>query len=375
MIAVGCYIYAGGFSLGVKKHFDVVAHLEDPKPYGNDVIKMNPDFLGALPVHAHPEWPNLYPDLLHANPPCAPFSNANTRSFKQDSWRNDPRIECWHNVAKYAIRNNVPFVAIETVPQAYSKAPGMLLDKADEFSYEGYQTMIFLHNAMFMGSCQNRPRLIFIASKYDIQLQEYTSLPTKNIGDKLDESLPYLHSPHNFSIKCNPKYQDCLDNTKPGKRLRDSWQELNPEEQRELNEQGQVKGRPTFGVKRLNREDQMNVIVGYSIIHPEENRYLSIKEYQTLGDYPPSYYMPRKPSSMSLVARGVSSKVGEWVGATAKATLEHAQSTKSTNDLIIHDGLQGWDNRTEYSVEIGPDAQLPEVGLRTRKTSYKGNQP
>lgn len=376
MKAIGVYIYSGGFSLGVRKHFDVLAHLEDPKPYGDDVIKMNPNYWGQMPIHAHPNWPDYFPDFLYANPPCAPFSNANTRSFEIDSWKADPRIFCWHNTAKYAIANNVPFVAIETVPQAYSKAPTMLLEKAEEFSYAGYQTMICLHNAMFMGSCQNRPRLMFIASKYDIKMSIYESVPTVFVGNKIDEALPYLNHEHNYYIKCSEKYKDCLERTEKGERLRDAWEKLNPESDREFNSFGQVKGRPTFGVKRLERDQLMNVIVGYSIIHPDEPRYLSIKEYQILGDYPGDYYLPRKPTSMNLVARGVSSKVGEWVAQTAKDTIEAGSFPTDTNSLIIHDGMQGWDNRTEYKVEIDPNVKLlPEVSLRTRKTSYRGIQP
>jgi site-specific DNA-cytosine methylase len=376
MNALGVYIYAGNFSIGVRKHFSILAHLEDPKPYGIETIKMNDEYWHGMPVHPYPDWPNYYPDLLYANPPCAPFSNANTRSFTKDSWKNDPRIACWHNTAKYAINNNVPFVAIETVPQAYSKAPTMLLEKAEEFSYAGYQTMIFLHNAMFMGSCQNRPRLLFIASKYDIKLTEYASTPIKLVGDKLDEALPYIHHEHNFEIKCNEKYKACLEVTKPGERLRDAWEGINPEESWIQNEQGQIKGRPTFGVKKIERNNVMNVIVGYSIIHPDEPRYLTIKEYQILGDFPGDYYLPRKPNSMNLVARGVSSTVGDWLGKTAKQTIEAAEYPDDTNQLIIHDGLQGWSHATNYKQEIGPDiCTLPEIGLRTRKTSYLGNQP
>jgi site-specific DNA-cytosine methylase len=376
MKAVGVYIYAGNFSLGVRKHFDIEAHLEDPKPYGDDVIRMNPGYFAGMPIHPYPDWPNYYPDLLFANPPCAPFSNANTRSFSKDSWKNDSRISCWHNTAKYAIENNVAFVAIETVPQAYSKAPTMLLEKAEEFSYAGYQTMIFLHNAMFMGSCQNRPRLLFLASKYDIKLAEYNSKPTATVGSKLDEALPYLNSEHDFSIKCSEKYKACLETTEPGERLRDAWEKINPEESWQQNEQGQIKGRPTFGVKKLKRDEQMNVIVGYSVIHPDEPRYLTLKEYQTLGDFPPDYYLPRKPSSQSLVARGVSSKVGEWLGRTALLTLENASYPEDTNSLIIHDGLQGWDHSANYIQPISPEiVTLPDIGLRTRKTSYIGNQP
>lgn len=365
MRAVGIYIYAGGFSLGVRKHFDIVAHLEDPKPYGEKVIRMNPEYWGDMPVHPHPEWPNYDVDMLYANPPCAPFSNANTRSFQKDSWRNDPRISCWHNTASYAIKNDIPFVAIETVPQAYSKAPTLLMEKAEEFAWEGYECTIFLHNAMFMGSCQNRPRLMFIASKTKLKLAGYHSIPNTTVGDKLEEGMGLYKGADDFFINCSEKYRSYLPEIKQGERLRDTWERLNPEETWERNSRGQVKGRPTFGVKRVQNDKQMNVIVGYTIVHPDEHRYLTVKEYQTLGDYPTEYILPKSQTSLPFVARGVSASVGDFIGKTAKLTLE-AGEAPNLDKLHIINGLQGKGGEYTQSIEIGPNIPLPTMGLRSK---------
>ena len=39
MKALGTYIFAGGFTLGVKKHFDVLAHFEDKPGLYKKTIK------------------------------------------------------------------------------------------------------------------------------------------------------------------------------------------------------------------------------------------------------------------------------------------------------------------------------------------------
>lgn len=366
--AVGVYIYAGGFAVGMKKAgFDIIAHLEDPKPYGKEIIRMNKHYFGDIPIHAFPRWVDYKPDVLFANPTCAPFSNANTRSFLPGSWKRDPRIACWHNTVDYVIKNEIPFAAIETVPQAYSKAPDLLVDKAQELNFAGYNVCIFIHNAMFMGSCQNRPRLIMFASKYKLKFAEFENEPTTTVKMKLDTLAGVEYDKVKATVKVPEKYKHVLEITEVGERLRDSWQRLNPSETWTLNERGQVKGRPTFGVKKLRPDGQMVVIVGYDLIHPDEQRFVDRKEYSILGDYPTDYIFPWKSSKVnSYVARGVSASVGRWVGECAKLTLE-SKEDEFKESLLIVQGLQGWANIQTYSIDLnGDNIKLPSISLRSK---------
>ena len=41
MKAIGSHIFAGGFTLGVEKHFDVLAHFEGDGAYGADTFALN----------------------------------------------------------------------------------------------------------------------------------------------------------------------------------------------------------------------------------------------------------------------------------------------------------------------------------------------
>ena len=41
MKALGSYIFAGGFTIGVKKHFDIEAHFEGDGAYGADTFSLN----------------------------------------------------------------------------------------------------------------------------------------------------------------------------------------------------------------------------------------------------------------------------------------------------------------------------------------------
>lgn len=369
--AVGVYIYAGGFSVGMKRAgFDIEAHLEDPEPYGKEIIRMNPEYFGDMPIHAFPRWKDYKPDVLFANPPCAPFSNANTRSFLPDSWKRDPRIACWHNTVEYIIKNDIPFAAIETVPQAYSKAPGLLIEKAQELSFAGYNVTVFIHNAMYMGSCQDRPRLIMFASKYALKFAEFESDRCVTVAKKLSQLDGVEYDRGECFVKIADRYKLVVEAMNAGQRLRDVWEDMNPEETRTKNERGQCKGRPTFGVKKLNPDGQMVVIVGYDLIHPTEKRYINRREYAILGDYPKDYIFPWHSSRVNAyVARGVSSCVGEWVGNSAKLTLE-AKDTTMNENLVIKQGLQGWNKVQTYEVDISADTkELPKISLRSKKDS------
>ena len=73
MKALGTYIFAGGFTLGVRKHFDVQAHFEMKPGLYKKTVKANfPD----LPIYeGEDEWPRKkYKgkiDFVYCNPMCS----------------------------------------------------------------------------------------------------------------------------------------------------------------------------------------------------------------------------------------------------------------------------------------------------------------
>ena len=82
--AVGSYIFAGGFTLGVSKHFNVLAHLEDGA-YGVSSARKN---FPKLPIHTDPStWPLKKlagtADLVYGNPLCAAWSDLNGKASSQ----------------------------------------------------------------------------------------------------------------------------------------------------------------------------------------------------------------------------------------------------------------------------------------------------
>jgi site-specific DNA-cytosine methylase len=79
MTALGIHIYAGGFSVGVRNHFNILAHLENSQ-FGRKTVERN---FPGLPIYHKPEeWPVESfkgVDLIYGNPPCKFWSSAGSK--------------------------------------------------------------------------------------------------------------------------------------------------------------------------------------------------------------------------------------------------------------------------------------------------------
>ena len=143
MKALGTYIFAGGFTLGVSKHFDVEAHFESKPGLYKKTFKANfPD----IPVYeGEDDWPRKKfknkIDFVYCNPPCAPWSNLGGAQKGAGAWRDDPRIKCWRDSFNLLKELNPKAIAIESVPRVYSKNGGrpMIMELTKEANELGYQ--------------------------------------------------------------------------------------------------------------------------------------------------------------------------------------------------------------------------------------------
>lgn len=388
MKSIACYVYAGNFSLGVMSvpGCKVLAHCEDPKPYGDEVLRLNPKYFGKVKVHpyqadANIPWP-VYKDLdlIFANPPCAAFSNANTVSFNKDSWKDDPRVACWWNVIKHIQRCQPTMFAIESVCQMYSKAPDHICKITRWAKQNGYRPHLFFHNTCFMGSAQDRKRLLFIGTRHELVEANYLSKPALTVGQALKGVRRGEWEP-----AVEDRLKEVVKAALPGEDLRRAWNRLHPEGKRKLNERGQVAGRPSFGLRRYRMDAPSLVVMGYPIVHPSEDRYFSLAEHKALADFPRDYKFPQKSGCFDYVGRGVSSKVGTWLAKTCKLTLSKKKPLKGDTRLRIINGLTGMEeedvgviDNTNYlpvlSLSVRPTTTLRRAGTPKKVVNRSDNQ-
>jgi site-specific DNA-cytosine methylase len=342
--AIGAYIFAGGFTLGVSKFFKVLCHLED-SDYGVKTAQRNfPD----LPIYVGSEhWPDkLEADFVYGNPPCAAWSVAGyTKDKGTDKWLSDPRVACTEKHFSLLGRTRPKVWAWESVTQAFSKGRLFVKRLEQEASRLGYSTSYLLHNSQYLGLPQVRKRFFMVCHRVkffpvepDWKMNVTPVSVLKNV--KAGEETHYGKEGTRFANRYNP----LLPKVRPGQRLVRAWEENiagNDPELWERNKNGTITGRPSFGHCRLPLDRPGGAIVGYGVIHPIEHRFLTTEEIQVLCGFPSSFVFTPKTTQAraSEIARGVCPPVGAWLArAVHRAVMENERVEKP--QVVVHNLLK-----------------------------------
>jgi site-specific DNA-cytosine methylase len=327
--ALGAYIFAGGFTLGVQDHFDVVGHLEDG-PYGVATTRKAQEtghFKSAFPIFDAPDrWPwEDYVDrvdLLYGNPPCAAWSPLGPRAQRGlDAWKKDPRVDCTRGHFNLAELVRPRVWAWESVPQAYSTGRPFVEHLTERAVKLEYAVDFVLHNAMHLGAHQSRRRFFMVATTVNVDWS-CPWLPCLSGSDALAtlpaHAPPDGHAPDHYYEKMFMKM------VKPGEALRAAYpaylekvrQKFQKKHGKEIPEdlRSSVAPRPSFGERRLPSDRPAGAIVDSLIIHPTEERYLTIAELGHLGGWPVDYPLEGGgvDARSRLLTRAVLPPVGRW---------------------------------------------------------------
>lgn len=337
-IAVGCQIYAGGFTLGVRRAgFDILAVMEDGT-YGVDTARKNhPD----IPIFTDPDqWPidefeNLDHriDLVYGNPPCAAWSVANapmtTEAAIRKAAAEDPRINCTrrHFSLLEALRPRA--WVWESVVGATNKGRAFtegLTHRANELGYNVYWV---LHDAQWMGVPQSRKRFFFVAIESKLVIDPDSMSPdVVTVGEALSDPavVELVKQAGGGDRHCYARRRDLnevISETRPGEPLIKAWERLNPDPEKwQRRPNGFVIGRPAFTITRAPVDRPSGVVMN-DMVHPTEDRWMTVHEYATLCGFPHDYDWSLADShDASIVARGVCPPVGEWIAGQIMRSLE-----------------------------------------------------
>lgn len=344
--ALGVYIFAGGFTQGLKKHCKVLAHLEDEPYAGTDTSQLNHPEVPIHFRHGADTWPDADKfqnvDLIYANPPCAIVSPIG-RSMKNgaDNWRTDPRLSCWTRTFEL-LRLNPKVLLIESVPGIASpkKALPYVLALAREARRRGYCVTLMHHDGALFGLPQHRKRFFFIAHKHKLVWPEVRKRKVPTVGEVVGKVKdPGYFTPMQLDHKkvwaqlklarvrdgqggFYPKYE----------RFKTAWCRI-------FNEPATGpcgrKGRPLFMHTRLHAHRPMNAFVGNYYFHPTSARHLGVNEMKALCGYPVTYKISARPGkTATLLAQAVLPPVGAWVGRMTALTLA---SALTPNELTVQD--------------------------------------
>lgn len=324
--AVGCHVFAGGFTVGVQKRMKVDVQLER-HGFGLDTARA----MCGVDCVEYP-WPKTHGDLLYGNPRCTGFSTI-TAGYSPDC-HGPYSKQCqdiW-DLCLYGIEHKFPVIIWESVQQAFSTGRPLLDKLRDEhFVPAGYRIAHLLLNAASFGNCQQRKRYFFVA--YKRENGPFNISPPDIDG--------HLHSVYDAIWK--KRMRQCREGvvwSKDAEYDEDCYARLTPDEKVVvpllpngmcLNEfaRWQFDDLPqafknTWTLRDSNMPFSMHCIgrtqwlrpsptlhsSASRFIHPTADRPLSIGELATIMGWP---QIPVGPNPIGQIAKGIVPAVGTWL--------------------------------------------------------------
>ncbi len=331
MKAIGCNIFAGGFTLGVREHFEVLAHFEHAKPYGMDVMDQN---LPGLFVHYPKEgWPRSprYPGerertrFVYANPPCAPFSGAS--AGRATSWDKDPRLSCFVDSFELLFDIQPDVLAIESVCDSFAKARAFTEQLSRRAAAEGYATTILFHNARYLGVPQIRKRVFYVYHRVAFEPAPVDFESEVTVRQAFRGLRIPAATRKRWKAGLRPVAAQLAAQTPPGGRLAKTFNALYPEPERRPD--GKVADRPSFLETRIPWDKPANVLMGGNkLIHPVEDRYLYPEELLRLATFPDTWVWENGldlGTAGKHLSQGIAPKVGAWLAEGVRASIERGR--------------------------------------------------
>lgn len=333
--ALGAYIFAGGFTLGVKKHFEVVAHLEEAAGYGVPSMEVNQP---EIPVYTDAErWPleglaRQGPiDFIYGNPPCAAWSALGPRVQRgHDSWQTDERVNCTRIHFQLLDFFRPHIWAWESVPQAWSTGRAFVHHLAERAQELGYHVSVVLHDAQYLGTPQQRRRMFMVCHDVELDFRTYLSRP-RPCGPVIRRAMKGDRNPEYVKYNIPVGF---FNEVGPGETLRNV-------RDRYLQKSGKRDEdviRPGFAYRRADPDRPACTVTGATQIHPDLPRLMSTRELLAVCGFPLSYRLVGRSANdkQPQIARGVLPPVGNWL---AKVVRDGLSASKPVSPGLVEVNL------------------------------------
>lgn len=323
--ALGIYIFAGGFTLGMKKYFNIIGHCEDG-PFGTETAKRN---LNVQIWDQPEEWPLKQltgkVDVIYCNPPCAPWSAAGKSTrHGGDNWRKDDRVDCVRNCFN-ALEVVKPKIWVwESVCRAFTSGRPFVDELTKKANAMGYAVTYFLTDGALHGLPQYRKRFHMICHKVKLNFETPTCklVTTGSVLRKVkvkDTSNPLSKS-----------FLKLVKLTPPGRGMRGVFDRLYPDAKK-VN--GKYKGRPNFLKLRLHPQLPASTMTGgKNHLHPTEHRFITHQEAAALTGFPLDYEFT-EGAEFQEIGKTVTPVLGDYLGKTFKEALDN--NKKATGNSTV----------------------------------------
>ncbi len=326
MKAIGVHVFAGGFTMGVQKVFDVQAQLE-VHGFGIETAERN----CGIPVIncAAKDWPEVEAEFAYGNPRCTGFSTI-TSGYSDDTHGPWARQTCdIHQLCEYTA-GRFDIICWESVQQAYTVGRPLIRHLIEKhFAPKHYRIAHVFVNAASFGNAQNRRRYFFMAYRDDRnfnitppEISAYQPLMADAIWDLRNRETHEGGNDFDSYIKLTPNEKACVPHLPNGwdlNRLARYRTELTPEDtQFKWNYRTSALPFSLHCIFRTNWLRPSPTIHSSAMrwIHPVHNRPLTIGELATIMGWEGK--IPYGKGAIPQIAKGIVPAVGTWLAEQAK---------------------------------------------------------
>lgn len=322
--------------MGVQRVFDVSCQLEQ-----HGFGKQSCEAICKIPFvnHEDANWPHVDAQFAYGNPRCTGFSCI-TAGYSEDAhgaW-SEPTRDI-HTMCEYAA-GRFDIIIWESVQQAYTVGRPLLDYLRDEiFAPKNYRIAHVLLNASSFGNTQQRKRYFFVAYRDD---RNFNIAPPRladqepTLYDAIWDMRQRETNEAQFNRRAGVDYDEntymkLTDNEKAVlPKLPNGWglntlakyacEDLPPEFQTTWKFRSSNMPFSMHCIYRTNWMRPAPTIHSSAVrfIHPTLNRPLTVGEIARVMGWPE---IPRGPSPVAQIAKGVCPEVGEWLARQAELYL------------------------------------------------------
>jgi site-specific DNA-cytosine methylase len=320
--AIGINIYGGGFTTGVLNHFKVLSQMEECNA-GAKTFELNFGDLIDHPID-HDDWAGRikkhknYIDFVYANPPCAPWSSANSFEGQNKEERMlNPKLDLTKHTMDAAFKLKPKVFILESVENAYTLGNEFYEIFKKKWLRAGYAVTYLLTDAILHGSPSMRRRFHFIAHNVPLQLVEPKMIKSKTVKDAIGD------------LRFNKSYDKDFQHI-PGKPHR-TWAPIYPlvpagghlRKTIELLGDKYSGPRASFLVTKLDWNTVSSTMITREVIHPDGKRLITMRELLRLCTYPDNF----KAHNFASITQAVIPTVGNFMAELAKNSIRKCNRT------------------------------------------------
>lgn len=336
--ALGINIFGGGFTLGVlwSDRFKIDGQWEECDA-GKRTFDLNVKYFGGIhrPLRFEDWDPFASPDFIYANPPCAPWSAANTRTgMTREIRRLDPRLAMTRRSIETALALKPGVFALETVARGYSMGRAYYDEWAEQWIKMGYGVTYYLTDALLLGVPSTRQRFHFLAHRNDLALDDAVDtrdfMPRTTamaIGDLQDR---FGHLPHHMPRRMSTNAHELCRIVKEGRLLTGTDDPDNADMQWAVTA---CEWKPSFLNRKLVWDAPGFTVVNLEQhVHPRRPRFLTLREGLRLTGYPDDFLVAQSQGATQAVLP----TMGKHVAELAADSLDCGRKAQAELRLIDH---------------------------------------